>query len=274
MSSIRSHVQFMSPNRSFKTKSSLWKWSWRKQRARAKSDRRRLTTSQPGNTTCEWQWSQPIRLLSSRVCSGMWQEAQCLQCLQKARTWLTLLVLVLVRAMVMTMRKSLRSSVAEAFRCRESRWGLVAHLHRLLSLLVNRWQEMDRTASRVFSIQSYRECGGHQAQCERRVISLQECVPPPCVSRVANLDAPGSRCADFSMCSDAECVESARDPVPVVAGDSLSLFSPCEVFSLFSEWMPGLSCDLRGIKLHKSTLAALMIVETRPFVPCCATYIF
>ena len=60
----------------------------------------------------------------------------------------------------------------------------------------------------------------------------------------------------------------------IVAGDSLSLFSPSEVFSLFSEWMPVLSCDLQGIKLHESTLAALMLVETRPFVPCCATYIF
>ena len=53
MRSIRSHVQFMSPNRSFETKSSLWKLSWQKQRARAKSDKRRMTTSQPGNTTCE-----------------------------------------------------------------------------------------------------------------------------------------------------------------------------------------------------------------------------
>ena len=31
------------------------------------------------------------------------------------------------------------------------------------------------------------------------------------------------------MCSDADCGESAGDFVPVVAGDSLSLFSPCEV---------------------------------------------
>ena len=38
--------------------------------------------------------------------------------------------------------------------------------------------------------------------------------------------------------------------------------------------MPVLSCDLQGIKLHETTLAALMLVETRPFVPCCATYIF
>ena len=129
----------------------------------------------------------------------------------------------------------------------------------------------------MFSIQSFRECAGYQAQCERRVISLQECVPPPCVSHashVANLVASGSRCVDFSMCSDAEVGESARDSVPSVAGDSLSLFSPVEVFSLFSEWMPVLSCDLQGIKLHETTLAALMLVETRPFVPCCATYIF
>ena len=87
------------------------------------------------------------------------------------------------------------------------------------------------------------------------------------------MDAPDFRFADFSMSSDADRGESESNCVPVVAGDSWSLrrvgFSLCSV-----SVMQVLSCDLRGIKLHESTQAAMRFCEPRPFHPCCATYIF
>ena len=147
----------------------------------------------------------------------------------ETRTWSTLLAPVLVRSTVTMMRKSLRSSVAEAFRYRESQWGRVAHLPRVLLLLVNKLQERSSAESRVLAFNNFVNALGikHSVSAESSV--SKECVPPLCASHashVANLVAADTRCVDFSMCSGDEVGESAKNSVPSVVGDSLSLFSP------------------------------------------------
>ena len=140
----------------------------------------------------------------------------------------------------------------------ETEMATGSSLSLLLFFLVNRWLETSKMPVRVFGIQYNDECVGSPTQIVRQIIRLQECVPPPCVAPDQFVEIPEFNSAGFSMnffppgvarsqelslSLVADGVVSVRIREVELSGDSLSLCSLCEVFSLFSEWMPVLSWD-------------------------------